>query len=235
MRLSYPQSFAAIAVVAIALSVPAGAAQQETEQFERTVPFPSGGRLELHNFSGDVHITGTTGNELVIKAVRRARRDRLDHVRIDVQSSASGASIEANKRDPGWTGRDDNVVETTFEIQVPATARLEIEVFSSDLDIRGVRGPLTLKTFSGEITVDATAAGPSPDLTAHTFSGDIRARLADDVKASVRFDTFSGSLDTSLPLAVRSMGRRTTSGTLAGGGDSTLDFHTFSGNVRIEK
>ena len=75
---------------------------QETENFNQTVAFPSGGTLELHNFSGDVHITGTSGKDVVIKAVRRASRDRLDHIKLDVKTSSTGVRIEANKRDSGW-------------------------------------------------------------------------------------------------------------------------------------
>src|SRR5438876_12387839 len=67
--------FTAVAVLALAASTVARA-EEETEHFDRTLAFPSGGTLQLHNFSSDVHITGTTGNDLVIRAVRRARRPR---------------------------------------------------------------------------------------------------------------------------------------------------------------
>ena len=94
-------SFTAVAVLALAASIVARA-EEETEHVDRTLAFPSGGTLQLHNFSGDVHITGTTGKDLVIKAVRRAERDRLDHIALDIQTSGSTVTIDANKRDPGW-------------------------------------------------------------------------------------------------------------------------------------
>jgi DUF4097 and DUF4098 domain-containing protein YvlB len=224
-----------VGVVALVATTSARA-QKETENVDRTVAFPAGGTLELRNFSGDVHITGTSGKDVVIRAVRRADRDRLDHIKLDVQTSGSTVSIQANKRDSGWDEHNNNVVETTFEIQVPASARLDIDVFSSNLDIKGVTGAEQLRTFSGRITVDATAAGASPSVAAHTFSGDIQAKLADNAKGDFSFDSFSGRLDSDLPLTMHSAGRRQFSGTLPGGGAGrALSFHTFSGNVRVTK
>jgi DUF4097 and DUF4098 domain-containing protein YvlB len=237
MRLTGFERFTLLPVAVLAFAASTSArAQKETENVDRTVAFPAGGTLELHNFSGDVHITGTSGKDIIVKAVRRADRDRLDHIKLDIRTSGSTVSIEANKRDSDWTEHNNNVVETTFEIQVPATAKLDIDVFSSDLDIKGVTGAERLKTFSGTITVDATAAGASPNLTAETFSGGIRAKLADSAKGDVSFDSFSGNLDTDLPLTMHSAGRRRFSGTLPGGSaGSTLSFHTFSGNVHVTK
>ncbi len=42
--------------------------------------------LELHNFSGKVVITGTTGKEVVIHAVRRGKRELLDHVALSIRT-----------------------------------------------------------------------------------------------------------------------------------------------------
>src|SRR6266516_4624885 len=138
--------FAFVVVLALAASTVARA-QEETEHVDRTLAFPSGGTLQLHNFSGDVHITGTTGKDLVIKAVRRAERDRLDHIALDIQTSGSTVTIDANKRDPGWQhDKNNNVVETSFDIEVPAGAKLDVEVFSSNLDIKGLAGAERLKT-----------------------------------------------------------------------------------------
>jgi len=225
----------AVAILALAASTVARA-QEETEYVDRTLAFPSSGTLQLHNFSGDVHITGTTGKDLVIKAVRRAERDRLDHIALDIQTSGSTVTIDANKRDPGWQHDNNNVVDTSFEIEVPAGAKLDVDVFSSNLDIKGVAGAERLKTFSGNITVDAAAAGGAPRLTAETFSGGIRVRLADSVKGHVNFKSFSGSFDTQLPLTLHKAGHNRVSVAHPDAArDSALRFTTFSGDVHLTK
>jgi DUF4097 and DUF4098 domain-containing protein YvlB len=236
-------------------------AQKESETVSKTVSFPSNGTLKLHNFSGDVKITATNGHDVVIKAVREAERDRLDHIKLSIETSGSTVTVEANKRDPDWSAsaKDNNVVHTTFDIQVPASAMLDVDVFSSDLTITGVTGTQNLKTFSGTIAVagakaavtaetfsggvsiDAKAAGAKPELTVATFSGRITATLSDNVKGAVSFSSFSGHFDSEIPLAVHSTTRtRSSRGKSDSGADSTSDtstlhFHTFSGNVRVAK
>src|SRR5262249_18722431 len=103
MRLTAFERIAIAIVGAAALAVSTFArTPQDTETFDKTVAFPANGTFELHNFSGHVHITGTTGKDVVIHATRRANRDQLDHIKLDVQTSGSGVTIEANKRDSGW-------------------------------------------------------------------------------------------------------------------------------------
>lgn len=256
MRLTEIGRMTVLAAALVAVPVAATAAQKETETIDRTVRLPDKGTLKLRNFSGDVHITGTSGRDVVIKAVRRADRERLDHIKLDIQTSGSTVTIQANKRDADWDSRrhDDYVVETSFEIQVPSSAELDIYGFSSDLDISGVTGDQKLETFSGAITVagakaairahsfsgaieiDATGAGASPELTADTFSGRIRAKLSENAKGSVSFDSFSGSFDSEVPLTLHSANRRRIAADLPGGSNGgTLSFHTFSGSVQVTK
>ncbi|MDP2389503.1 MAG: hypothetical protein Q8N52_04175, partial [Acidobacteriota bacterium] len=54
---------------ALVLAVPA-AAQKETENVDRTLTLQPGGTLRLKTFSGRVRITGGSGDQVVIKAVR---------------------------------------------------------------------------------------------------------------------------------------------------------------------
>ncbi len=223
---------------------------RETENVSRTVAFPDKGTLRLNNFSGDVRISATTGREVVIKAVRRGTREQLDNIKLEVETSGSTVTIDANVASQAWRDRnrrqydnDGDVVDTEFDIQVPASARLDIDVFSADVDVRGVSGDQRIKTFSGEITADLTPAGATPNFDGETFSGGIRVRIADGVKSGVRFDSFSGDLDSDLPVTMRSAsnygwnnrGSRSSSVSSSGSSDSTLRFHTFSGNVRITK
>lgn len=228
-------------------------AQTETETVERTLRLPSNGTVSLRNFSGDVRISAAGGSDVVIKAVRRATRDRLDHIKLDITESGSTISIEANKRDEGWKERENNVVETEFEIQVPASARLDVKVFSSDVTVRGVTGDQTLETFSGDIRVegargrlavksfngdiaaDLTGAGSEPDIAAETFSGGIETRLSESARGRVEFASFSGSFESAIPLANQTTSRKNVRGDLPGGAGDTLKFKTFSGQLKILK
>lgn len=236
----------------------------DTETVNRTVALPPDGTLRVRTFSGYVHITGRSGRDVVIKAVRSADRDVLDHVRLTIDSSGSSVTINANDKDRGWQrGRgEDEVVRTELDIEMPASASLDVNSFSSPIEVTDVTGPQRLETFSAHITVtrgkadvdahtfsgavdvDLVAAGSSPSLTAHTFSGSVRARLADNARAGVQFNSFSGDFTSDLPLITHSWRRGRVDGEIAGdsrsssarsSSESTLRFQTFSGSVRVER
>jgi len=248
---------ALLACVAFLVTGAAWAAQQETETFHKAVPLPSGGSVSLHNFSGKVHIVGTDGNQVVIDAVRQGTRERLGRIKLEVETSGSTVKIEANRRDPSWSSwRGDNVVKTEFEIQMPRSAALEVNVFSSPVTVAGITGrievdgfssdvaieraaaPVKVKTFSGGINVQVVAETVRPDLDLHTFSGDIDVRMPASVSAEVDFDSFSGDLDSDVPMTLRSKSRRSFRAQLNGGTPGpggALRLKTFSGDVRLLK
>jgi DUF4097 and DUF4098 domain-containing protein YvlB len=256
MRLPALSAICVVAVLGtagVACSAALAAEDKETEVVNKTVPFPDGGTLKLKNFSGAITITGTSGRDVVMKATRTATRDRLDHIKLSVDTSGSTVTINANDKDSSWHDDHDDVVETTFEIQVPMRARLDVDAFSSRVDVSNVSGDERLHTFSGAVTVrdgagaidaysfsgrldvDAAAAGTSPDLSLETFSGPIHVRLANDAKGSVEFNSFSGAFDSDLPVSLHSMRKRSVSADLPGGSGHTLKFHTFSGDVTLGK
>jgi len=67
-----------------------------------------------------------------------------------------------------------------------------------------------------------------------TFSGGIDVRVPSDARAEVAFNTFSGDLESDLPITLsRARGRRHLTGTLNGGGSSRLRLKTFSGDAHV--
>lgn len=219
----------AIAVVgALALPSPA-AAQQETERVDKTANIRAGGQLRVKNFSGRVTITGSSRGDIAIHAVRRGTRDRLDHIKLDVRETASGVTIEANKKDDNWREKNDNVVDTEMEILVPQDVKLDVDVFSSDVRVTGVTGEQELKTFSGDIEI----AGATGSIDAETFSGGIEVTLAQGAGGRIDFDSFSGRLRADAGITTRSSSRSRVTGLIGSGGNNDYHFKTFSGGVTI--
>lgn len=229
------------------------ASAQETERVHKVVPLGPGGTLKLNNFSGDIRITGADVSQVTIDATRRADRDRLDHIKLDVEAGGNTVTIDANKKSADWEHRNNNVVETEFEIQVPRQVTLDVNAFSSAVRVSGVVGVQTLHTFSGRVEVQQapakvhakTFSGPvnlqfaadagEPDVNVETFSGRIDLRLPDSVRGKLEFNTFSGDLRSDLPLTLQRQSRRHLVGELGGGGSSQVQLKTFSGDVQIAK
>ena len=217
---------------ALVLAVPA-AAQRETENVDRTLSLQPGGRLKLHTFSGRVRISGGGGTQVVIKAVRRATRDRLDDIKLEITQTGNSIEIEANHR--VVERRNDNVVETDFDIQVPSKTELDIKTFSAPVTVTGVTGRLNVDSFSASVRIEPTEWADGNDLEIKTFSGGITLRMPDSARGELNFDSFSGGFESDLPVTLQSSGRRNFRGSLNGGGSTDFRLKTFSGDVSIRK
>jgi DUF4097 and DUF4098 domain-containing protein YvlB len=204
---------------------------RETETVDRTVALPSGGTVRLKTFSGRVKITGTSGDQVVIHAVRRASRERLNDIKLEVTTTGSTVEIDANHR--LVERRNDNVVDTDFDIQLPARARLDIKTFSAPVTIVGVNGSQNIDGFSSDITIESREFGEGNDIDINTFSGDVRLQLPANARGNIDFNSFSGRFESDLPVTLTSSSKRNFRGQLNGGGSGDFRLKTFSGDVRI--
>ncbi|MGH9346232.1 MAG: DUF4097 family beta strand repeat-containing protein [Vicinamibacterales bacterium] len=166
-----------------------------TERFSRTVRIGRTGSVDLSNIAGDVTVTGGTGEEVRIEAVKRARsrnesnaKTLLDDLRIEVTELPSRVEIRTvfprNRRN--YSGSVD------YTITVPSGASATIRSVSGDLRVTNVKGELRAETVSGNVVtsgatrlslvktvsgdIDVTDAAAEGQVTASTVSGDLTAR-----------------------------------------------------------
>jgi hypothetical protein len=205
----------------------------ETETVDRTLPMPAGGTLRLKTFSGRVKITGGSGDQLVVHAVRRATRERLNDIKLEITQSGSTVEVDANHRIV--ERRNDNVVETDFEITVPAKTRLDIKTFSADVTVTGVSASQNIDGFSSEVIIESTDFADGNDIDVNTFSGNVRLRLPANARGTIDFNSFSGRFESDLPVTLNTSSRRNFRGTLNGGGAGDFRLKTFSGDVSIRR
>jgi hypothetical protein len=239
-----PVTAAFALLLALVLAIPAAADQnrrdrdddrgpRDTETFDRTLPMPAGGTLRLKTFSGRVKITGGGGDQLVVHAVRRATRERLNDIKIEITTSGSTVEVDANHR--LVERRNDNVVETDFEIQVPARTRLDIKTFSAPVTVTGVTASQNIDGFSSDIIIESADFGDGNDIDVNTFSGNVRLRLPANARGTIDFNTFSGRFESDLPVTLSNSSRRNFRGSLNGGGAGDFRLKTFSGDVTIRR
>lgn len=224
---------------------------QETENVDRTLSLPPGGTIRLKTFSGRVNITGGSGSQVVIKAVRHASRERLADITLEITQSGNAIEIDANHHQV--ERRNDNVVSTDFDIQVPSRVNLDLHTFSapvtvagvsgdmsvdgfsSDVRLTDVSGPLRVKTFSGGVNLQARSWSDGDDLNVNTFSGPVTLMLPGNARGRIDFDSYSGTFKSDLPVTMSSSSRRNFRGELNGGGTTDFKVKTFSGDVNIRK
>lgn len=247
-------AFAAFTLVASAIPT-LEAARDETERFSQSYKIAPGGTLRLKSFSGRVNIVGSDGDEVVVEAIRRGSSERLKHIKLDVRTDASTIYIEANKRDSSWWFTHNNVVETDFDIKVPRKTNIDVKVFSASVHTDGIEGrhnvggfssrvtllnvtgPVKAHTFSGAVEIQAKRWQPDQEVDVDTFSGNVTLRVPESAAGLVSFNSFSGYLNSEVPLTFRN-GRRTNLKAELGDNASSrgnLRFKTFSGSVRIDR
>ena len=215
------------AICALLLAAAQGHASDRrafTEEFHQTYPLAAGGRIDLDNINGAVHITAWDRSEVKVDAVKYAgTKERLDEARIEVRASNDSISIETKYPDHnhtfnyGWN--DPASVEYT--LSVPRNARLdEIKLINGPLDIHGVtaevrascingrmiaeglQGRVKLESVNGQMEVRLGRVSDSP-VELSSVNGSMDVTLPSDVKAEVEASTVSGSIDEDFGLHVR--------------------------------
>ena len=221
---------------------------EQTERFSRKVKLGRDGRVILSNISGDVIVTGGSGDDVSIEAVKRARGDAraLQSVQVQIDERPGRVDIQTVHE----RGRNDRAAAVDYTLSIPASAAVELRSVSGDVRVTGVRGAVRVETVSGDLTaidtprlefaksvsgdLDLTGAGAEGDLSAGSVSGNIRAKGLR--VRELGLNTVSGDLvltDVRCErLAVRSVsGDVEFSGVLARNG--RYEFHSHSGSVRL--
>jgi len=188
--------FIGLVVLGLVLTAPAQAAAHDgwgdqalTEKFSKTVPLGKGGSLDLSNISGDIVITGGSGDQVVIDAVKRGKTaEDLKAVQIEVTATAT--RVEVRTRYPQEKRNINASVD--FVVTVPRGAIVNVKSVSGDIKVSTIDGALRINTVSGDVTVNAAAqleeartvsgdvvvqtAGSTGDITAASVSGDVTLR-----------------------------------------------------------
>jgi DUF4097 and DUF4098 domain-containing protein YvlB len=183
----------------IALALAATAAAQREERFNRTLDVGGQGELTLANVSGDIHVEGASGSQIVIEAVKRVDEDGdpdlLDSVEIDVMQTGDRVRVET--RYTGRHGRHDHEggVSVSYRVGVPRGSAVELHSVSGDVTLLSVSGAASVESVSGDVSASDVASL----VEAKSVSGDVRvlrARSSRDVEiASVSGEVFVENIE----------------------------------------
>lgn len=209
---------------------------EQIDKFSQTITVGDGATLDLSHLSGDVRVTGGSGSEIRIDAVKRVRhrdaaeaRRLLDALRIDINNF--NGRVEIRTIYPRTRMRGNNIsASVDYVIAVPAAAAVALKSISGDLTVSGVRGEVRLEAISGDVSLTNT---PNVAL-AKTVSGDVIARDIGTETALI-LGTVSGNV-IGTGLKVRTLEAGTVSGNvrLSGSQIERLEAKSLSGDVEFE-
>jgi DUF4097 and DUF4098 domain-containing protein YvlB len=195
-----------------------------TEEFHHSYPLGAGGRVELDNLNGAVHITAWDKDEVKVDAVKSANtKERMDEAEIEVENGSSYVSIRTMYHDHDHTwdhGGWNNPASVEYTLTVPRNARLdEIKLINGPLDIHGVAGEVRASCINGHMTVQGLQGRvklesvnsrmevqfdklSSSPIELSSVNGGIELTLPSDAKAEVEASTVSGSIEDDFGLHV---------------------------------
>jgi DUF4097 and DUF4098 domain-containing protein YvlB len=183
-----------------------GRSSDRSERFSKRVKIGRDGRLSVTNIAGDITVTGGSGDEVSIEAVKHARSDRDDLGSVDIDVDDRGGRVEVRTN---YTGRNEHV-SVDYTITVPSSAAVELNAISGSLKVTDVKGAVRLNTVSGGITT----------------SGVARVEMAKSVSGGVSLSgvSFDGDLN---------VGSVSGSVTVSGVKVRELDLGSVSGNLVV--
>jgi hypothetical protein len=184
-----------------------------------------GGRQELDTTSGEIGVSvaggavrATTTSGDVRVSARGATR--LRSVSGNVTAEEMGGPLDAHTTSGElvvMVAEDSlNLGTVSGDIRVDRAPRGIVATSTSGrIETRSAAGVVRLSTSSGDVDVRLVAPLVRVDIS--SSSGDIAARLAEDLSCEIELRTSNGVLDTSVPLEVRSVTRPRVAGKVRGG------------------
>src|SRR5579863_5959018 len=188
------------ALLTLSLAARASDSQAYTEEFHKTYAISADGRVELDNINGNVHISVWDQHEVKVDAIKRAgTKERLDEVRIEVESSADSLSIETKYPEHDHTfnwGSRNNPASVEYTLTVPRGVRLdEIKLINGALDVTGVSGEVHASCINGRL--EAHNLSGRAELS--TINGRLDARFDQLAGSSVELNSVNGSVGLTIP------------------------------------
>ena len=228
--------------------------------FEWSGQVAQGLAIEIKGISGGITASLAAGAEVEVYALKEGHGDDPADVTIEVLEHAGGVTICAMYPDAagqppnvcapgldGHLGNNENEVEVTFSVRVPAgvnfvgrtvagyvtASGLESDAFAylvagnADISTTAIA---EAQTVTGNIDVTIGESDPDRSLVFSTVSGSVTVRVPADANADVRASFVTGSISSDFPLTETSPGIWEA---VLGSGGNLLSLTTVTGNVAL--
>ena len=194
-----------------------------TEEFHQSYPLNAGGRIDLSNINGSVHITAWDESQVKVDAIKRAGTEELlKDAEIRVDAHADSISIETHylRQDEAWHEEHHNPASVEYTLMVPRNARLdEIKLINGGLDVAGVAVEVRASCINGKLT----AHGLAGRANLSTINGHLDANFDRLQATPIELSSVNGPLDVTLPSDAKANIEATT---VHGGIDNDFGLHT---------
>jgi hypothetical protein len=201
-------------------------------------------KLRVNSFAGRISVrAGQDGTVHVVAVKKAGNQSNLN--RITVNMSEQGGVVVISAKVSPLTSN----ASVDLEIVAPAGSRLVLDTGAGAIDVRGMTGPIDVKSGAGQVDLrDAQGpvgvnlgagqityeGAPSGDCRFGTGAGEIRLWLPADLNMKVDLSTGIGTVD--VGFAVDGIVRaREVQGVIGDGSQGTIVAHTGVGTISLEQ
>jgi Putative adhesin len=223
----------ALWLLSLCVLLATGCAGGFSERVHETVHQSIGGEpatVRIDNIAGSVHVEGAAKPAVEVEATKYGYDDaELRSIHVDARKEGDEVVIATSYESRTHGGG------VRYRVTVPASAAVHIGNIAGAVDVRGVRGNVSVETQAGRIVADCgrVAGNRSVDLNATT--GAIELTIARDSSASVEARSTVGHISSELPeIAERRenfVGANATG--KIGAGDAHIRLTTTTGAIAI--
>jgi len=213
-------------------------------RIEKTFAVGDAPTLRVNSFAGSISVRAGQDRTVQVVAVKKAgSQSNLN--RITVNMSEQGGDVVISAKVSPLTSN----ASVALEIMAPAGSRLVLDTGAGAIDVRGITGPIDVKSGAGQVDLrDARGpvgvnlgAGqityegvPSGDCRFATGAGEIRLWLPADLNMKVDLSTGIGTVG--VGFAVDGIVRvREVQGVIGDGSQGTIVAHTGAGSITLEQ
>lgn len=243
----------------------AGQTSSSSDEFRWSGRVAAGRTVEVRGINGGLSAEPGEGSEVVVTALKTARRSDPKEVEIRVVEHAGGVLICAlyPTTDPAGANRcvpdggehaniRNNDVTVEFKVRVPrgvnfrgrtVNGNIETGALGGDVEVKTVNGSInvtaagvaTAKTVNGSITARLGRADWNAELDFKTVNGGITLDLPADLNADVTAKTQNGEITTDFPMTLLGRVSRKQLNGTIGSGGRSLSLKTINGSILLRR
>jgi len=228
---------------------------QATADWRKTFTLEPGGRVEIENVNGRIHVTPSDGSQVEVVAEKKAKANSEDAAkealeRVEIKDTVSGSTIRVETKTPRSNSLFGGSVEVSYTVRVPASADVKFVTVNGGIEISRLTGKITAETTNGGIVardvggpIDASTTNGGVEVELTTVArggvklgctnGGIKLRLPSDAAATISASVANGGIDADgLQLDKSESSRRSLEARLNGGGPP-IKIEGTNGGIKI--
>jgi DUF4097 and DUF4098 domain-containing protein YvlB len=226
-------ALAAVLVAPVSAGKEFRSSRSSTPDFEWGGNLAAGKTVEIKGVNGSIQAEATSGDEILVTAVKRWKKSDPDEVDIEVIKHQDGVTICAvypsrrgsrtNTCGPGEEGNmsvQNNDVVVDFRVRVPRGVRLVARTVNGGIDAEDLDSPVLahtvngsvsvstrrtaeVHTVNGSVTAEVGTSDWDEELSFHTVNGAITVVFPEDLNARFDASTVNGTIECDFPLTVQ--------------------------------